>query len=238
MTSLLFVLLLSQNLPKAEEVLAKYVQATGGQAAYNKVRTSISNGKVSMPAQGIEGKVTIYESEPAHNYTVVDIPGVGLVEDGTDGTVAWERSALQGARLKTGEERAFAIRSASSQTKFLDWKKFYKSIETAGTETVNGKPCYKVVSTPLEGKPEVGYYDQSSGLLVKETGIMASPMGEVPVETEIGDYRKEGALLVPHKIKQSFVGQKMEITIESMQVNPDIPKDRFDLPADVKALIK
>jgi hypothetical protein len=234
----LAVLFFAQDLPKGEAVIAKYVEATGGQAAYDKVHSSISTGKMAMPKQGIEGKVTAYEAQPAKNYTVVDIPGIGQVEDGTDGTVAWEKSALQGARLKTGDEKAFAIRSANSQSRFVEWKKFYKSIETVGVEDVNGKPCYKVVLTPIEGKPETAYYDKANGLLVKESAVLVSPMGEVPVESEIGDYRKEGALLMPHKMKQSVVGQTMEITFEKIQQNPEIPKDRFDIPPEVKALIK
>jgi hypothetical protein len=226
------------DLPKGEAVIAKYIEVTGGQAAYEKVHTSISAGTMTMPAQGIQGKVTMYEAEPAKNYTSVEIPGIGLVEDGTDGTIAWEKSALQGARLKTGDEKAFAIRSANSQSRYVNLKKFYKTVETVDIETINGRPCYKVVQTPIEGKPETTYYDKESGLLVKETGIMASPMGEIPFETEIGDYRKEGALLLPHKITQSFVGQKMEIVLESTRLNAEIPKDRFDIPAEVKALIK
>jgi hypothetical protein len=234
----LALLLFAPELPTGEAVIAKYIEVTGGRAAYDKIHASISTGKMSMPAQGIEGRVTIYEAEPAKNYTTVDIPGIGIVEDGTDGNVAWEKSALQGARVKTGAEKAFAIRSANSESKFRDWKRFYKSVETAGVEDVNGKPCYKVISTPLEGSPEISYYDKASGLLIKETGVMSSAMGEVPFETEIGDYRKEGDILVPHKITQTFVGQKMEIVLDSMKVNPEIPKDRFDIPPDIKALIK
>jgi zinc protease len=244
MTPLLLVALLfaqslpKGDLPKGDAVIAKYIEATGGKAAYEGIHSSVSIGKMSMPAQNIEGKVTMYEAEPAKNYTAVEIPGIGLVEDGTDGTIAWEKSALQGARLKTGDEKAFAIRSANSQTKYANLKKFYKSIETTGVEDINGKPCYKVVQTPFEGKPEISYYDSSTGLLLKETGTMASPMGEVPFETEVSDYRKEGAILMPHKLTQSFVGQKMEIVIESAKFNTDIPKDRFDIPAEIKALIK
>jgi hypothetical protein len=202
----------TSGLPTGDAVIAKYIEATGGKAAYEAIHSSVSTGKMSMPAQGIEGKVTMYEAEPAKNYTAVEIPGIGLVEDGTDGTIAWEKSALQGARIKTGDEKAFAIRSANSQSKY--------------------------VQTPVEGKPEISYFDKSTGLLVKETGTMASPMGEVPFETEVSDYRKEGSLLMPHKLTQTFVGQKMEIVIESEKFNSEIPKDRFDIPADIKALIK
>jgi hypothetical protein len=226
------------DLPKGEAVIARYIEATGGQAAYDKVHSTIATGRMMMPAQGIEGKVTMYEAEPAKNYTAIEIPGIGLVEDGTDGTIAWEKSALQGARIKTGDEKAFAIRTANSQSKFVNLKKFYKSVETIDVEPVDGKPCYKVVQTPFDGKPETSYYEKDSGLLVKETGTMVSPMGEIPFETEIGDYRKEGGLLLPHKMTQSFVGQKMLIVIDSTKLNPEIPKDRFDVPAEVKALIK
>jgi zinc protease len=249
MTALLLaVVFLAQDLPKGdlpntslptgEAVIAKYVQATGGQAAYDKVHNTLATGKMSMPAQGITGKVTMYEAEPAKNYTAVDIPGIGLVEDGTDGTVAWEKSALQGARLKSGDERAFAIRSANSHRKFTNLKKFYRSVETIDIETIDGKPCYKVVETPIEGKPETSYYEKESGLLIKETGTMASPMGEIPFETEIGDYRKVGDLMIPHKMMQSFVGQRMLILLDSIKINTEIPKDRFSLPAEVKALMK
>jgi len=249
MTPLLFAaLLFAQDLPKGDlpkaslpsgdAVIARYIEATGGKAAYDKVHNSVSTGRMMMPAQGINGKITMYEAEPGKNYTSVDIPGIGLVEDGTDGTVAWEKSALQGARIKTGDEKAFAIRTADSQSKYINLKKYYKSVETIDMDQIDGKPCYKVVQTPAEGKPETAYYEKDSGLLVKETGAMASPMGEIPFETEIGDYRQEGPLLVPHKMSQSFVGQKMLIVVDSTKFNTEIPKDRFDLPAEVKALIK
>jgi zinc protease len=239
MTSfLLTFVFFAQALPSGEAVLAKFIEATGGRAEYAKIHTTISTGRLEMPAQGIKGTITIYELEPAKQYSVAEIPGIGTMEEGTDGVIAWEKSALQGARLKTGEEKAAALRAANSETKFLDWKKYYKSVENTGMADVDGKACYKVVLTPLEGKPETEFYDKSSGLLIKETGLIASPMGEVPVETIVSDYRKEGNLLMPHKLKQGVIGQQFEITIESIKLNAEIPKDRFDPPADVKALVK
>jgi zinc protease len=239
MTSfLLTFVFFAQALPSGEAVLAKFIEATGGRAEYAKIHTTISTGRLEMPAQGIKGTITIYEEMPGKQYSVADIPGIGLMEDGTDGTIAWSKSALQGARLKQGEEKAAAFRAANSEGRFVDWRRYYKSVETVGSEDVDGKPCYKVVMMPIEGKPETGYYEKSSGLLVKETMVVATPMGDVPVESNLSDYRKEGQLLVPHKLKQSAVGQQFQITIESVKVNAGIPKERFDPPAEVKALLK
>src|ERR1700730_4322282 len=153
MTSLLLAFLFfAQAAPSGEAVLAKFIEATGGRAEYSKIHTIISIGRLEMPAQGIKGTITIYELEPSKQYSVAEIPGIGTMEEGTDGVIAWEKSALQGARLKTGEEKAAALRAANSETKFLDWKKYYKSVENTGTADVDGKPCYKLVLTPLEGK--------------------------------------------------------------------------------------
>jgi zinc protease len=224
-------------LPTGEAVIAKYIAATGGAAEYDKVLNSIATGRMEMPAQGIKGKITIYQQMPDKQYSVAEIPGIGTIEDGVSGNIAWEKSALQGARLKTGEEKDAAIRAANDETRLMNWKKFYKSVETTGVETVDGKPCYKVVLTPLSGKPETEYYEQASGLLIKSSAVVATPMGDVPVETALSDYRLEGKLLVPHKLKQGAIGQQFEILVDEVKYNTDMPKGRFDPPADVQALI-
>ncbi len=226
------------DLPTGETVIAKYIEATGGRQAYEQVHSTVAKGTMALPSVNIKGTVTIYESAPSQQVSVVEIPGVGKVEEGTDGKIAWHYSALEGARLKEGEEKEAAIRAASSETKLLDWKKFYKSITTAGMEDVDGKPAYKVVLTPLTGKPETEYYDKANNLLVKQTATVATPMGEIAVQTLLSDYRKEGGILIPHQLQQSAAGQKFTITIESVEVNPVIPKERFEPPEDVKALIK
>jgi len=227
-----------EDLPKGDAILARYVEVTGGRAAYEQVHGSISKGSMTLAAQNLKGTLTIYEAEPAKQVTVVEFPGIGHMEEGTDGAHAWANSALEGARLKEGEEKAVAMRSASSEAKFLDWKKLFKSVETVGVEDVDGKQCYKLVLTPLVGKPETEYYEKTSGLLIKQTATVTMPMGDVPVSMSIGGYRKEGAILMPHQLQQSVAGQHIEITVDSVELNPTFPPKRFEPPADVRALIK
>lgn len=231
-------LMAADDLPTGEAVLARYIEATGGRTAYAQIHGHIAKGTMAMPAQNIKGDMTMYESEPGKQVVVIDFPGIGKAEEGTDGKIAWSASAMQGARLKEGDEKAAALRSAMGESKFLDWKKSYKSVVNAGMEDVEGKPCYRVVMTPLTGKPETEFYDKVSGLLVRQTALAATPMGEIAVDARVSDYRKEGGVLMPHKLRQTLAGQTIEITIDSVEVNPEFPKDRFEPPAEVKALIK
>lgn len=227
----------ADELPSAESILNKYVEATGGRAAYEKIHTTVSTGTFEMPAAGMKGDIKIYNEEPDKSYSVVDLAGIGKIEEGCDGTTAWQLSALQGARIKTGAERAMALRASSMKTR-LDWHQNFKSIETVGSESVDGKPVYVLLLTPKEGKPEKEYYDKTSGLLLKVAMVMATPMGEIPTESTFSDYRAESGLVIPHHLGQSAVGQQFSINIDSFVINKDVPKDRFELPPQIKALVQ
>jgi hypothetical protein len=225
-----------EKLPKGEDIMDKFVDVTGGKAAYEKVHTEKWTGTFEFVGKDIKGSITSYRAEPAKTFTTIELEGVGTVEDGTDGETSWTRSAMQGPRIKQGDERAASLREAVMRSP-IEWRKQYKQAETAGIEKIGDQSCYKVVLTPNEGKPETRYFDQKSNLMVKMTLTLASPMGEIPTETILSDYKEQDGLLSPHKIQQSAMGQEFLITIAHVEYNVDIPQGRFDLPADVKALM-
>jgi zinc protease len=226
----------ADELPKAEALIDKYVEATGGKAAYQKTHSSIQTGTMEFGAMGLKGKVTSYHSEPNLTYTEVELEGMGKITDGNDGKVAWSNSAMQGPHVKEGSEKAQAMRSARFNAE-VNWRDSYKTAETKGVESVDGKDCYKVVLTPAEGSAVTRFYDKESGLLMKESAIMQSPMGEVQIDSYPSDYRKEGDILLPHKLKQSFAGQEFTISIDAVKFNVEIAKDRFEPPGEIKALV-
>jgi hypothetical protein len=226
-----------EPLPKAEEILDKFVEVTGGKAAYEKTHNEKSTGTFEFVGKGVKGALTIYRAEPKKMYTRVDLENVGAIEDGTDGETAWMLSVMQGPHIKEGEERAVSLRQATMREPVV-WRTLYKSAETTGIENVDGAACYKVVLTPNEGKPETQYYDKKSNLLVKMTMTAVTQMGEIPTETLVSDYKEQNGLLSPRKIRQKVLGQEFEITIAQIEYNSDIPKDRFDLPNEIKALAK
>jgi len=226
----------ADELPKAETLLDKYVEATGGKAAYEKNRNTVSTGAMDFAAMGLKGTLTAYKAAPDKSYVEVDIAGVGKIQEGSNGTVAWSLSAMQGPHLKEGEERTSALQLARYDAD-VRWRDMYKTVETTGVETVDGKECYKVALTPKEGSPSTRFYDKQSGLMIKTIMTVKSPMGEVTVEALASDYRKEGDLLVPHKMTQKTMGQEFTLALETIKYNVDIPKDRFDLPKEIQVLV-
>ena len=223
-------------LPKAEAILDKYIQVTGGRALYEKIQSELAMGTLEIVGKGVKGILTMYQAAPGLSYVIVEIEGAGKIEQGTNGEIAWERSALQGARLKTGQERSAALREASMSSR-VAWRQHYTKAELTGVENVGGQDCYKIVMTPKDGSPETRYYDKKTSLLIKKDIIAKTPMGEFPAETLVSDYKEVDGILTPHRIKQKVLGQELETAIHSIKYNAAIPKSRFDLPDDVKALV-
>ena len=225
------------DLKTGEAVMDKYVEVTGGAPAYAKIHNMIMKGSMAMTAMGIKGEVTMYSAEPNKAALMTELAGVGKVTEGTDGVNAWTFSAMQGPQLKKGEELADSLREAFFH-KENEWRSIYKSAELSGVEDVEGKPAYKVVLTPKDGKPETQYYDQSSGYLVRQQSVRKTAFGDIPVDVTIGAYSKAcGAILVPHSMTQSVAGQKIDFQIDSIECNGQLPADAFQPPSEVKALI-
>lgn len=226
-----------ETLPKAESILDRSVELTGGKAAYEKIHNAVEKGSFELPAQGIHGTATIYAAEPDKNYVVIEIEGLGKIESGASGGVAWENSVVQGPHLKTGDEKAEALHGATFNAP-ANWRKMFTKAETTGTETVGEHECYVVTLTPTVGKPLTQDYDKKSGLLIKSVATRTSAMGEITVEILYSDYRKDEGLLSPHTLTNKVAGQEFVIAINSTAYNTELPPNIFDIPADIKALMK
>jgi hypothetical protein len=223
-------------LPSVQSVMDHWISATGGRAAWEARHNLVEHATLDFAKQGIKGSLTIYEAVPDKYLGVTELPGIGKIESGSNGEVAWENTALQGPRIKQGVEKADAFREGAFNGS-LNWQKLYLKGETAGIETVEGHECYKIVFTPKEGKPLTEFYDKTSGLLVKTTTTVNSQMGEISAEILYSDYQKDGGVLSPHHMVNRAVQQEFVIQIQSVETNADLPKDRFDLPPEVQALV-
>ena len=187
-------------MPKAETILDRYVEVTGGKAAYQKHTHEKMTGTIPSPRSGMTGKLTRYAMAPDKEYSVLQLGPIGKIESGFSDGVAWEKNAITGPRVKSGDEKDQAEREARFNAQ-VEWRKVFPKVETTGSESVNGEDCYKVSLTPPPGKPETQYYSKKSGLLLKTAATAVSPMGEVPVEVEVSDYKNFDGVLYPTRFQ-------------------------------------
>ncbi len=219
-------------LPKAETVLAQYVEATGGKALYEKFKTRTTTATVEIPAANISGKLQIFQAAPNKISVVTELGPAGKSVQGTDGTSVWEISPLTGDRLLDGAEKEDFLRKATFNEEIYKME-LYKKVECVGIEDVEGKPAYKIVLTAKTGKTETEFYDKASHLLVKESTTTKGPMGEFEVESFPTDYKKVDGILFAFKATQKMLGQEIVIKLTEIKHDAEIPPDTFRRPASL-----
>lgn len=225
----------ADELPKAEAILDRFVEVTGGKDAYEKLRNRVSHGTVEVPSAQVKGSIAIYHQAPNLLYIEQDLGQFGKSREGFDGRTAWQHSPM-GARIKEGEERAAAERSAKFNAEYK-WRETYKDAETLAMEDLDGKPAFKVRVTPRQGAEEVRYFEKESGLMVKMTTSVTTAMGEIPLEIYYSDYRESAGVKVPYKIVQKAAMQEVVLTIEKTEHNVEIPDERFRMPDAVREML-
>lgn len=224
---------IAEELPTAETVLNRYVEATGGKDAYDKLTNRVTYGIVEIKALNLNGKSVSYEAPPNKNYTTFEVQGIGKMEHGTDGTNSWERNPIEGARIHSGAEKAHHLANAVFNGD-VQWKTMYKSYKCVGTEQVKGKTCYKLELETQDGSKHEKYFDKDTGLLTLwKTTVKTSRM-DVPTETYFADYRKVDGVLIPHRMTMNQMSQEITITVDKIEHNVKLPAERFDLPPELK----
>jgi hypothetical protein len=229
-------LLPAQPLPDAATILERYIEVTGGRAAYENHHTELLTGTIDFPAQGLKGKLTRYLA-PSKEYSLMELDAIGTIETGVLDDVAWEKSVLLGPRIKQGDEKQQAIREAAFNAP-LHWRELYAKAKTAGIAKIDGADCYELVLTPAAGQPEHQFYSRKSGLLIRTTTVAASQMGDVEVQVDVADYKSFGDVLMPTRSQQRAGTQELSITVDQVRVNESFAEDRFQLPSDVAALLQ
>lgn len=224
------------TLPKAEVILDKYVEATGGKSAYAKLRNRVTKGSLEFLPMGIKGPTILYQARPNKFYFLFESEGFGKLETGVAGELVWENQPMMGLQIKEGQERAATLRTAVFDNA-VQWRKLFKKAECVGIETIDDRPCYRIIMTPNEGEPEAQYYDKESNLLVKTEMKLETAMGTIPVETIISDYKRVDGILIAHQARQRIAGMEMLFVKETIAHNVEIPAEKFKLPDEVQALL-
>jgi hypothetical protein len=224
-------------LPNAALLIDRHIQKTGGIKAHQRAKTQTLHGTMEIVHQGIVANMLRYTGEGRESYQVLDIPGLGRLEEGNNGLIYWELSALMGPKVKQVLEQP--TRVPNDAVLLTEWRSYYRRVETVGTETVDGKVCYKVIATPQLAalKTQTRWYDRATGLLLKTAFETAGENGPVVSEIFFRDYRKVGDLLAPFEVETQSGGQVLRVKAESIEVNAPIPAEAFAVPQEILSLV-
>lgn len=197
--------------PTVPEILARYVQAIGGKAANEKIKTRTSKGTIELSPMNVKGTFESFAAAPNKSFVITSLAGIGEIIEGFDGTTAWSVNPLSGNRDKEGEELSQAKISYNFY-RDINLDKLYPKMELKGTEKVGGADAYVIVGTSGDLPSETFYFDTKSGLLVRQDSTVSTPEGKTSTKSYFEDYRDVDGVKLPFKTR-SMLPQFEVITI-------------------------
>jgi len=221
------------SLPSGAPVLAKYIQALGGEAALSKVATRVEKGNALMP-EGPPVAIDIYTKAPDERVSVMHMPK-GESVTAYNGQAGW--IAFPGRPLRE-------MSAADQQAAKLDAEAFYplqfehefSELKLQDHTEKIGDHETNIVLGLTKGQPPVKlYFDKDSGLLLRMVHYTDTALGLNPTQVDFADYRDFGGVKTPTRWTIARPSGAFTIKIDEVKDNAPIDDARFVKPAATTA---
>jgi len=221
--------------PTADQILAKYIEALGGEQALRAVTSRVITASGDLPTTPrneprATARIEHYQKPPNLDLMITRLPA-GAVSTGFDGQAAWLQDAQGVVTQYTGLELGRARRDADFYQS-VNLKLAYTRFVVGGIEQVNNRDAYVVIGLPRGDAPERLYFDVQTGLLLRRQTVLPTPLGNSPMNVDYEQYRDVGdGTKYPFLIRTTTTTQRHVVRVERVQNNTPIENSRFARPA-------
>jgi len=219
------------GLPSADEVIARYTRAIGGDAAIEALKTQVSRGTETTTNQMASAQtlpIEIIQAAPA-KLLIARNDHRGVTLEGFDGVKAWAKDA-RGQREAIGKELADIKREADFFRR-LKIRETYPQMRVLAKERVRERDAYVVGATSRDGAREKLYFDVETGLLVRQFIAFKTAFGAIPEVTDFDDYREVSGMKLPFTIAWSRPPFGSVRRFTEIRLNSLVDAARFQPPA-------
>ncbi|HEX8280808.1 MAG TPA: hypothetical protein VF551_05495, partial [Chthoniobacterales bacterium] len=208
----------SGSLPSADEIIAKMINALGGEASLRAHSHRALRGTAEMIGLPLEGEFMQKASAPDKSLIAMQL-GDLLVRQGFGGEAAWSDSPMSGRQILKGS----AAEAMKLQAQFygpLEMRKAYREIVPLGFATWDGKECIELKLTSASGATSHMYVDAATFLNAGTKANMPTPIGEVEMRTYLRHYRGFEGFLTATEIYVDSSVQRQLIRIDAVSFEP------------------
>jgi len=229
-----------------DDVVAKYVEALGGQQAVQNAKTRVMTGTVTT-RDLVTSNVTVQEK--ASGVYRIDIATQPTpTTRATNGTAAWAiggggRGGGGGAGGAAPEARDLAGFQMQQGLRLADFalplslKTRYSSLlVNKAYDTIDGKQVVVVTGTAFPNVTEQLSFSRESGLLLRRvirtgSGGVGYSIMNLPEQIDYSDYRDVGGLKVAHTVRHATWNQVTTEKFTDVKINAPVADDVFAKPA-------
>jgi hypothetical protein len=213
--------------PTADQILDKYVAAVGGADALHKISTRVSKGNIGVG--GHETPIEVFAKAPDKRMSVTHAASGDSIT-AFDGQGGWLGNTGRPARDMSGQEAEAAKLDADFYFA-THVKEIFSSFRVGRPDKIGDQPVNTVICM-RQGQPPVRlFFDQSSGLLLRQVRYTDTPVGRNPTQIDYADYREVDGVKVPFRWTLARVNGRFTIQIQEARQNVPIDDAKFAKPA-------
>lgn len=230
--------------PTLDQILEKYVQALGGNAAFEKLTSRVTVQSVSRP-EG-EAKVEIYEKAQNQRLSVTTLGGSRKTLTGFDGTTGWAKNP-DGEVQEIKDLELMNLKQNSEFYREIKLKELFPQMTLKGKQMIEGRAAYLIEAPTAAGRIEKMYFDARSGLLIRRlqqtVALIRQSDAEEPqakvidIVYDYDDYRVVDGVKLPFLIRRRMTSFLSTIKVKEVKHNVALDDELFKKPASTAPVL-
>ncbi|HEX7955653.1 MAG TPA: serine hydrolase [Pyrinomonadaceae bacterium] len=221
-----------------DELMAKVIEAQGGEAALRRHKTLRVVADVDLLHQGVSGEALVYARAPnayAQEVKLVALgKKIGSFREFFDGAQGGDEGSFMPYNPKTGKELD-EVRVASDFYAPLNWKTLFRKAEIKKMAKVGDEDAYVVVLTPERGSAVTQYVSAKTFLLLRQDTLATSDTISLPVTETYSDYRSVDGVMIPfRRVSNSQTMGDTVLRVREAAFDVPVPEEAFRPKANGK----
>ncbi|HEX9944713.1 MAG TPA: hypothetical protein VGG03_22115 [Thermoanaerobaculia bacterium] len=215
--------------PSLDEVLARHAAAHGGLEKWRAVKSLTVTG---TQAAFSTAAPFVYEWRRPDSFRFEQSMLGKKIIYGHDGSATWWIHPLLGAEQPAAvpePQAALVRRAAEFESPLVDAAAKGHRVELLGREEIDGQPAFKLKVVRKDGAEETWYLDASNYLELARFDRTLDLPDSKDRWTYYSDFRTVEGLVIPHRQDQEYSIRHVSLTVEKVQVNPEIDPGRFKI---------
>ena len=219
----------SGALPTVDQVFDRYIQAVGGKAAVEKLKTLVLKGSLTSYNAMTKPVPVSFEIYEALNrrLVVINTPQ-GSSYQGFNGITGWISNPVEKREMSTEELSQF--KQGAELYKIIKLREFYPQKQVIGRERIGDREAYLVEVTLADGKSEKLFFDIQTGLLIRKRIEAETVLGTICEETDFEDYRDVEGVKLPFTIRLSKLDSGLIRKFTEIRLDVPIDEAKFNMP--------
>ncbi|HEX8747996.1 MAG TPA: c-type cytochrome [Pyrinomonadaceae bacterium] len=222
----------AEALPTAAQVVDKYLQAVGGRAAAERLKTRVMKGTFT----GADGKPMPFEVQlQSPDKAMVIITGPqGTITQAVVGDKGWIKTPKEQRELRGPEIARF--RSVAQTFDPVQVREASANMKVIGRERLGEREAYVLLWPVDDRRTQKLFFDAQTGLLLRAITYLNTSLAPIPSQVDFEDYRDVDGVKLPFTVRQSSVDSRNDSTRKFTEIKANVPLNdaQFNPPAAQK----